>query len=152
MKKPVVAKSSPLVSGMDEQQGEQLDQDQPAAQDAQLTDAIAADFSDISEEQQSRNAGERADQLGKYIHEAISRQKRYPYMARRMRREGLVRLNFVMHPDGQVTDIAIVQSSRFQALDTAARQAVQAISPFHLAAEYLQMQHDYNVDIDFRLN
>lgn len=150
--RPVAAESAPLLTGVDEQQEERLDQNQPVAQEAQLVDAMPADFSDVREDQQSRNAGARADQLGKYIHEAINRHKRYPYMARRQHREGLVRLNFVMHPDGQVTDIAIIESSRFQALDAAARQAVQAISPFHMAAEYLQMRHDYNVDIDFRLN
>ena len=98
------------------------------------------------------DAGDRADQLRRFVYEAINREKRYPYMAQRQRREGLVKLNFVMHPDGKVTNIAVVQSSRFAILDNAAKRAVEAISPFQLAAEYLQVQHNYNVDIDFRLN
>ena len=118
-----------------------------------VTDADeVSDYVNPQQGQQYSNSGNRADQLGKFVYEAINRQKHYPYVARKQRREGMVRLNFIMHPDGQVTDIAIVQSSQYDILDKAARRAVEAISPFQLAAEYLSMQHKYNVDIDFRLN
>ena len=73
-------------------------------------------------------------------------------MAKRRGNQGLVRLKFVMHPDGQVGDIAIVQSSRYALLDEAATRAVQSISPFRLAASYLDQVHRYDVDIEFRLN
>lgn len=83
---------------------------------------------------------------------AINRQKRYPYTAVRQQREGIVNLSFAIHPDGKVTDIEIVQSSRFAALDRAAVNAVESISPFVTAADYLETIHQYNVNIDFRLN
>jgi protein TonB len=128
-------------------------QDEKKTQPADSVKAeIDADYSDLQAEREFHDAGKRADELRRFVYQAINREKRYPYLARRQRREGLVKLNFTMHPDGQVTDIAIVQSSRFSILDNAARQAVQAISPFQLAAEYLDAQHSYNVDIDFRLN
>jgi len=113
---------------------------------------IVSDYSDPQPEQQSQQQGQRADELRKFVYQAINREKHYPYMARRQHREGLVKLNFVMHPNGTVTDIAIVESSRFHMLDKAAMQAVESISPFHLAAEYLTMQQHYDVGIDFRLN
>ncbi len=113
---------------------------------------IRADYADRGRAREYRDAGERADQLKRYVFQAINREKYYPFMARRRGREGLVKLNFIMHPDGKVTDIAVVQSSRFSVLDDAARQAVAAISPFKLAAQYLEAQHRYNVDIEFRLN
>jgi len=113
---------------------------------------IVADYSDVQKSQQHQDAGKRAKQLRKYVYEAINREKHYPYIARKQRREGLVKLDFVMHPDGQVTDVLIIQSSRYTVLDKAAKQAVEAISPFHLAAKYLESQHHYIVGIDFRLN
>lgn len=126
--------------------------------DRQATDTpveadMVSDYSDPQpERRQQQQQGSRADELKKFVYEAISREKHYPYIARRQRREGLVKLNFVMHPNGKVTDIAIVESSRFDILDKAAMQAVESISPFHLAAEYLTMQQHYDVGIDFRLN
>lgn len=113
---------------------------------------VVSDYSDPQPQRQPQQQGRRADELRKFVYEAINRQKHYPYMARRQNREGRVKLNFVMHPNGTVTDIAIVESSRFHLLDKAAMQAVEAISPFHLAAEYLTMQQHYDVGIDFRLN
>lgn len=113
---------------------------------------VVQDFSDQSISQLDYESGERASQLKKYVYQAISREKRYPYIARKQRREGVVKLNFVMHPDGQVTDILIVESSRYSVLDKAARQAVEAISPFLMATNYLQVETEFNVDIDYRLN
>jgi TonB family protein len=130
---------------------------QPKAVDQQRVDTpveadVVSDYSDPQPQRQPQQQGQRADELRKFVYEAINRQKHYPYMARRQHREGLVKLNFVMHPNGKVTDIAIVESSRFHLLDKAAMQAVESISPFHLAAEYLTMQQHYDVGIDFRLN
>lgn len=125
--------------------------------DRQTTDTpieadVVSNYSEPQPERRQQQQGQRADELRKFVYEAINRQKNYPYMARRQHREGLVKLNFVMHPNGNVTDIAIVESSRFDILDKAAMQAVESISPFHLAAEYLTMQQHYDVGIDFRLN
>jgi protein TonB len=130
-------------------------QRQAAAQqktDTPVEADVVSDYSDPQPERQPQQQGQRADELRKFVYEAINRQKHYPYMARRQHREGLVKLNFVMHPNGKVTDIAIVESSRFHRLDKAAMRAVESISPFHLAAEYLTMQQHYDVGIDFRLN
>jgi TonB family protein len=92
------------------------------------------------------------EQFVSLLHQAIDKHKHYPYQAQRQHREGLVKLQFVVHPDGQVTNVSVVESSRFDALDNAARDAVNAISPFQLAENYINEQKIYDVDIAFRLN
>lgn len=94
----------------------------------------------------------KAEVLSLYVYRAINQSKRYPYRAKRQRRQGLVKLSFVMHPNGMITDIAVLESSQHKILDQAAQQAVNAISPFSRAQQYLSYKHQYNVDIDFRLN
>ncbi|MFW2372532.1 MAG: energy transducer TonB [Gammaproteobacteria bacterium] len=92
------------------------------------------------------------DALLQLVYQAISEHKRYPYMARRLGQQGKVSLNFVMHPDGQVTDVVVIESSRYSVLDRAAEQAVVAISPFAKAAEYLSYEKVFDIAVDFRLN
>ena len=120
------------------------------------TDEIVGDEADVVAELERQSeiavSSNGSEQLLSLLHQAIDKHKRYPYQARRQRREGLVKLQFVVHPNGQVTNVSVVQSSRFDALDDAARDAVNAISPFQLAANYIYEQHIYDVDIDFRLN
>lgn len=86
------------------------------------------------------------------IYVEISKHKFYPYMAKRRGHQGMVKLNFVMHADGQVSDIAVTETSQYALLDDAARSAIRAISPFRVAGQYLQGEHRYDVNIDFRLN
>ena len=38
------------------------------------------------------------NQLLELVYQEINREKRYPYLAKRQRREGLVKLSFVLHP------------------------------------------------------
>ena len=110
------------------------------------------DSSDLVTEQEKKvQSNGNVNQFLQLVYQEISRHKLYPYMAKRQRREGLVKLNFVLHPDGQVTDVIIVQSSKFSVLDRAAQKAVEDISPFLLAADYLNYQQAFNVDVDFRL-
>ena len=92
------------------------------------------------------------DVLMKLVYQAISEHKHYPYMARRLGQQGKVTLNFVMHPDGQVTDVMVIESSRYSVLDRAAEEAVAAISPFAMAAEYLSYEKVFDIAVDFRLN
>lgn len=86
------------------------------------------------------------------LHQQINEHKKYPYMAIRQRREGLVKVNFMLHPDGHISNVSIVKSSRYDLLDAAAQLAVESVSPFRLAQNYLHKTELFNVDIDFRLN
>jgi len=60
----------------------------------------------------------------------IERHKKYPEDARTGRMEGRVTVKFVITPEGDIRDTAVVKSSRQKALDEAALLAVQNASPF----------------------
>ncbi len=83
------------------------------------------------------------------LHTKISEHKHYPYMARRQRREGVVRVEFVLYPDGSIDDAHLVHSSRTRSLDNAAIKAVQSIEPFIVARDYLQQPEAFQVDVVF---
>jgi protein TonB len=60
----------------------------------------------------------------------IEGNKKYPEDARRLHREGSVRVFFVIAPDGEVVSIKIIKGSRYKLLDRAALDAVRKSSPF----------------------
>jgi protein TonB len=85
------------------------------------------------------------------LHNQISDHKRYPYLARRQHREGTARVGFVLQPDGRIDNTALLESSRSPALDHAALSAVEDISPFEPASEYLTQAQTFSVDVVFSL-
>jgi len=85
------------------------------------------------------------------LHKKISEHKQYPYMARRQRREGIARIEFVLHPDGSINDAHLVQSSRTLSLDRAAIKAVKSIEPFLVARDYLDQPEAFQVDVVFNV-
>jgi TonB family protein len=85
------------------------------------------------------------------LHSKISEHKQYPYMARRQRREGVARVEFVLYPDGSIDDAHLVNSSRTRSLDNAAIKAVRSIEPFPVAREYLQQPEAFQVDVVFNV-
>ncbi len=109
-------------------------------------------LSSLAQSEQRSLSGEEKQVLLSLLHREINAKKQYPYLAIRQRRQGRVSLNFMLHPDGRISDIAIIESSRFEILDHAARSAIEKVSPFRLATNYLQQTELFNVDIEFRLN
>ena len=85
------------------------------------------------------------------LHSKISEHKQYPYMARRQRREGVARVEFVLYPDGSIDEAHLVNSSRTRSLDNAAIKAVESIEPFLFAKEYLQQPEAFQVDVVFNV-
>jgi protein TonB len=65
------------------------------------------------------------------VSEALQRHKRYPRVARRRGLSGKVVLDFVILPDGQITQARIVtsQSTHHGVLNEAALHALQQASP-----------------------
>jgi TonB family protein len=63
------------------------------------------------------------------IRRRIESAKRYPAQARAMHQEGRVGLRFHIHPNGQIADVQITQSSGVPTLDDAAIQAVSRSAP-----------------------
>ena len=56
--------------------------------------------------------------------------KTYPDSARARHVEGKVEIRFVIEPDGRISSLSVIKSSRNMALDNAAKNAVRAASPF----------------------
>lgn len=65
-----------------------------------------------------------------YIKERILNHIVYPNLARRMGWHGKVLTSFVIHKDGSVSDIKILDSSGFKVLDENAVSTIQDVSPF----------------------
>ena len=109
--------------------------------------------SDAGEKTVSRstNAAMNNSSIIELLHSKISEHKQYPYMARKQRREGVARVEFVLHPDGSIDDAHLVNSSRTRSLDNAAIKAVESIEPFLFAKEYLQQPEAFQVDVVFNV-
>ena len=99
----------------------------------------------------STNAAMHNSTIIELLHSKISEHKQYPYMARRQRREGVARVEFVLYPDGSIDNAHLVDSSRTRSLDNAAIKAVESIEPFSVAGEYLQQPEAFQVDVVFNV-
>ncbi len=86
------------------------------------------------------------------LHDAISREQRYPLLARRQRREGTATVSFKLSPSGNMDGINIDRSSGFRMLDTAALGAVSRVAPFGPARSFLIETTRFKVNVKFRLN
>lgn len=97
----------------------------------------------------SNNA--QSDALLEMLHTAIDQHKRYPYLAKRQRREGTVRVGFAIDIDGRINQLSVVDSSRSLMLDEAALAAVTKIQPFTPAQRMLDRRQEFQVDIVFSM-
>ncbi len=100
---------------------------------------------------QSTNASQNQHAILELLHQRISENKEYPYLARRQRREGIATVAFVLHPDGTIENARLISSSHAQSLDYAALSAVKQIEPFSAAHEYLKQSEAFQVDVAFDL-
>lgn len=99
----------------------------------------------------STNAAVHNSSIIELLHTKISERKQYPYLAKRQRREGVARVEFVLNPDGSINDTRLVNSSRVRVLDQAALEAVRGIEPFEPAKAYLHRPEAFQVDIVFNM-
>jgi protein TonB len=97
-------------------------------------------------------AAQRQGELLSLLHQAISRQKRYPLLARRQRREGTTTVIFSLSPSGEMGAIGVDRSSGYSLLDTAAVDAVSRVAPFGPARVFLSDVTRFKVDVTFKLN
>lgn len=105
--------------------------------------AAAAGSGSITAEEQG--------QLLSLLHQAISREKRYPMLARRQRREGTATVSFSLSPSGDMDAVDLDRSSGFSVLDTAAVSAVSRVAPFAPAHLFLSEVTRFTVDVTFKL-
>jgi periplasmic protein TonB len=64
------------------------------------------------------------------VRQSIERNKKYPEAARADRIEGRVAVRFVITPDGNIRNVAVVKRSHSRYLDEAALNAVKGAAPF----------------------
>jgi len=100
---------------------------------------------------QSTNASQQQLSILALLHDSISNNKEYPYLARRQRREGVATVGFILHPDGSIEDAHLVASSSADTLDRAALRAVKRIAPFTPAQAYLDHAEAFRIDVVFNL-
>lgn len=100
---------------------------------------------------QAGKASEQKHTIIELLHDSISRNKEYPYLARRQRREGVATVGFVLHPDGTINNARLVASSRARILDRAALAAVKHIEPFAPARNYIHQAEEFRIDVVFKL-
>ncbi len=113
--------------------------------------ATTAEATTASEESDAGSAARRGELLS-LLHEAISREKRYPRLAVRQRREGTTTVSFNLSPDGEMDAVGVDRSSGFSMLDTAAVSAVSRVAPFAPARLFLSDVTRFKVDVTFKLN
>jgi TonB family protein len=101
---------------------------------------------------QSTNAAQQQLSILALLHDSISNNKEYPYLARRQRREGVATVGFILHPDGSIEDAHLVASSSADTLDRAALSAVKRIAPFRPAHDYLDHAEAFKIDVVFNLS
>lgn len=104
----------------------------------------------IAQVMPSTNASEQRHSILELLHSQISNNKKYPYLARRQRREGVTTVAFVLHPDGSIENTHTIHSSQTIALDRAALSAVKGIEPFNAAQHYLEQAEEFHVDVVFK--
>jgi protein TonB len=125
----------------------QVDQDRLAAQQQKVTD----EGESRAARQRSTNAAQQQLSMLALLHDSISSNKEYPYLARRQRREGVATVGFILHPDGSIEDAHLVASSHADTLDRAALSAVKRIEPFAPAQDYLDHAAAFKIDVVFNL-
>lgn len=87
--------------------------------------------------------------LIKLLGKALTAHLLYPKIASDFKVKGTAYVGFSIHPDGEVTDVAIVQSSQAGILDEQAVSAVRAISPVKGAGEFVDKKRYLVVGIIF---
>ena len=100
---------------------------------------------------QSTAASQQQHSILELLHSRIADNKKYPYLAKRQRREGVTTVAFVLQPSGMIEDMHLINSSQTSSLDRAALSAVKGIVPFIPAQDYLKQAETFKVDVVFKL-
>lgn len=88
--------------------------------------------------------------LLKILHDAIAANQSYPETALELNQSGIVKIGFMLSPEGYLSQIRILRSSGFASIDEAAFAAVQSISPIKGVAPYLGQPEFIVVDVIFQ--
>lgn len=90
------------------------------------------------------------EQLAQLLHDAIAANQQYPENAIELNQKGMVKIGFMLWPDGQLKNSSLLQSSGFELIDNAALTAVASISPMQEASRYLHQPEFFSVIVVFQ--
>lgn len=84
---------------------------------------------------------------------ALAQNKRYPRASRHRNEEGVVSLSFVVHADGSVSDVKIIQSSGHKRLDNAVLNMIKQSMPLpKFPKDMTESELAINLPISFKLS
>lgn len=89
------------------------------------------------------------DPLRKLLGKAITPHIYYPDTAKALYLRGVVSIALTLHPDGTITDIRMIKSSRERMLDKAALQAINDSSPINGVDLYVKQPRHLVINIIF---
>lgn len=87
--------------------------------------------------------------LIRMLGKALGKTLKYPKIALDFRLRGTAYVSFVLHPDGSITNVEVVQSSKAGVLDGEAARAVKAMSPMANISQYVDKPKEMVVGIIF---
>ena len=83
----------------------------------------------------------------------LAQNKRYPRASRHRNEEGMVALSFVVHADGSVSDVKIIQSSGHKRLDSAVLDMIKQSMPLpKFPKDMTESELAINLPISFKLS
>lgn len=86
------------------------------------------------------------------LQDLLRQNRRYPVMAKKLRQEGRVVVEFTMHEDGRVVNVKVVQGTSFQLLNQAALSFVKEIETFKpFPKSVARKTWSFSVPIEYRL-
>jgi len=83
------------------------------------------------------------------LHNAIAKAQRYPENAYQLNQHGTTKIEFILHPNGTMSQIALIKESGYSLLDEAALRSVKAIQPFYMSGNHLIKSERFSVSIEF---
>lgn len=88
--------------------------------------------------------------LLKILHDAIALNQSYPEDALALNQSGIVKIGFLIHPDGIIEKVSLIKSSGVECLDSAAITAVRTLPPVVAARDYLKEVKYLAVEVMFQ--
>jgi len=86
------------------------------------------------------------------IRKLLLRAKQYPKTAQRLGQEGVVKVSFIISPDGQSSGIQIIKSSRYPSLNREAKALIRRVGTFPpIPSKISNGPMTFEVPIPFRL-
>ena len=85
------------------------------------------------------------------IYEVISENKRYPKRARRYKKEGSVKVNFMVLRDGSITNFQLIKLSKHKSLNKAVKKLFEKLRSFPKPPSNLSFPLELSIMINYKL-